>query len=101
MTEASADADRKVRAYVMRTLRSGKRGDHFVRIERDEAFRHLRVCTSTAVATAEAERVNFWDTGVTGAQFTASLRCDHGVNTDWEWGELGLLPEILAELDGL
>lgn len=100
-TEGSAEADRKVRAYVMWTLRSGSRGDMYIRIERDEAFRHLRVCPSTTIDEAEAEVYRFWDTGVTGATFTASLRCEHGVNTEWQWGELGRLPEILAALDDL
>ncbi len=87
------DADELVRRYIMRTFRDA--GGLYP----EERNAHLADCADTRVAEAETEGRTFWDTGVTGVQFIARLACPHGEAQEWEFGELGYLADILADME--
>jgi hypothetical protein len=88
------DADELVRRYIMRTFREPDAGMYS-----SARNGHLMACPDTVVSEAEVEGCRFWDTGVTGMQFTAVISCPHGERQEFEFGELGELPDILADLD--
>lgn len=86
------DADELVRAYILRHYRE------------DDPHSHLATCPETVVVNETTQRTLFYDTGVDGVAFDATVRCPH-MSTEYEFGELGDLPDILAEMaddaDGL
>lgn len=87
-SSSNADVNELVRRYILRQYR------------RECPDSHLATCPATVVEDAEATPARFYDTGVEGIEFTATLRCSHKTE-DYEYGELGDLPDILKELDEL
>ena len=80
------DADERVRRYILRQFIA------------DNPACHLANCNDASVRDAEANFALFYDTGVDGVVFTAILECPHETR-GYEYGELGDLPDILAELE--
>lgn len=90
-----SDADELVRRYIMRTFRAD--GANVLYPEGRNA--HLADCADAYVAAAETNVARFWDTGVTGVQFSASIKCPHGERQEYEFGDLGDLSDILADME--
>lgn len=83
-----SDADERVARFIVKTYR-------------EEGFdEHLTEC---ADLTATLEDMNTGpgacDTGCDRVQFTAAMACPHGIREQFEWGDWGDLPDMLAEMD--
>lgn len=81
-----ADADELVRRYILRSYRDQAPGSH------------LATCPEVVVEEAETRHALFYDTGVDGVIFEATLRCPHE-SKEYEYGELGDLSDILADME--
>jgi hypothetical protein len=80
-----SDADDRVRRYILKRWHN-ENPDH-------------ADCSTLHVVTAETQFALFYDTGVEGVAFTAELACEHREQFDYEFGELGELPDIIQALD--
>jgi hypothetical protein len=92
MTDGAAKADELVKRYILRQYRKATR-------DAGQDDDHLANCPDVTVEEAEARFALFYDTGVDGVMFTATLRCPHGASFDYEYGELGDLPDILRDME--
>lgn len=90
-------ADDLVARYITKVYRA-RQSDMGWATPKDE---HLPDCPDLTVQTPEARTERFWDTGVTGCTFTAVMTCQHGHREEFEWSDLGNLPEVLAELEAM
>jgi hypothetical protein len=89
-------ADEKVALLILRLLRSGDEGwkSEF------EAPEHFSECPDVTVKESEVHSEMWFDTGVEAIRLTARLSCPHRGDLDWEWADLGELPDLIDALDG-
>lgn len=88
------EADEKVERLIMSKLRSGDAGwGDYAPPE------HFAECPDAVITEAEASRELWFDTGVNAVRLTARLRCPHRGEIDWEWADLGELPDLIEEMD--
>lgn len=88
------DADEKVNRLILAILRSGDHG-----WEGQLPPPHFTECPDVTVSKAEAELELWWDTGVDATRLTATLSCPHEGAVDWEWADLGDLPDLIEKMD--
>jgi hypothetical protein len=66
----------------------------------EAAAQHLAHCESVRVIDPDASNGTYGcDTGCDYTTFEAVIACDHGQQIDYEYGEFGLLSDILWDLD--
>lgn len=92
MSDTAADrADKKVARYILEQFK-GEPGD-------DLAAQHLAACDSVRVTDPDAENGTYGcDTGCDYTRFEAVIVCDHGQRYEFEYGEFGMLSDILWSL---
>lgn len=89
--EAAQRANERVADYIMRQLR-GEPGD-------SPTAQHLANCDSARVTNPDAQDGTYGcDTGCDYTTFTATIACGHGQQMDYEYGEFGMLSDILSGL---
>jgi len=91
------DADELVRRHIMRQYRTD--WEHGAAGWPPERNAHLADCAEAFIEQAEVNGARWYDTGVTGTEFTAVITCPHGVRHEFEFGQYGNLSEILEDMD--
>lgn len=92
MSDTAADrANEKVARYILEQFQA-EPGD-------DPAAQHLAACDSVRVEDPDAESGTYGcDTGCEYTRFEAVIACAHGQRYEFEYGEFGMLADILWEL---
>ena len=86
------NADEKVNRLILRRYRSEADGVAYPN--------HIQRCPDVYVAEADASDGTYGcDTGCEYVRFEATLRCPHGEETEFEWGDFGELAYMLDEMD--
>jgi hypothetical protein len=88
-------ADNKVRRLVLAYLHdrnSGWRDDYPVP-------EHYVTCPDVQVVEAESHAELWFDTGVEAVRLTARLSCPHQGEIEWEWADLGELPDLIEDME--
>lgn len=90
--DTAADrANEKVAEYVLQAFRGEP--------DEDPAALHLAACEGAFVEDPAAEQGAYGcDTGCDYVRFTAVIACEHGRRYRFEYGEFGMLADILWEL---
>jgi hypothetical protein len=90
------DADTRVQHLILSKLRLGDAGWKSAYPAPTE---HLSRCPDVRVVESEARYELWFDTGVDAVRLTAVIQCPHEGPVEWEWADLGELPDLLDELD--
>ncbi len=89
--ESARLANDRVATYILEQFR----GEKYT----TATAQHLYRCDSIRVIDPDAQDGDYGcDTGCDYTRFTATIACDHGQQVDYEYGEFGMLSDILAGL---
>lgn len=92
----STDADALFERTILRKLRN----DELDGWPSDDPERHLRTCPAAAVEAVEGTNGTYGcDTGCEFARLEAVVRCPHGVRADVEYGQFGMLADLIADME--
>jgi hypothetical protein len=92
VNDTAADrANEKVARYILEQFKD-EPGD-------DPAAQHLAACDTACVTEPDATNGTYGcDTGCDYTRFEAVIACDHGRRYEFEYGEFGMLSDILWEI---
>lgn len=89
--EAAARANEKVCRYILEQFKDDP--------GTDPAAKHLSACESIRVTDPDAQSGTYGcDTGCDYTRFEAVVACDHGLQYEFEYGEFGMLGDIIEGL---
>lgn len=89
--DATGRANEKVARYILEQFKDDP--------GLDSAAQHLATCDTVRVTDPDAQSGEYGcDTGCDYTRFEAVIGCDHGQQINYEYGEFGLLSDILWDL---
>jgi hypothetical protein len=90
--ETAIRANDKVARYILEQFKDDP--------DTEPAAEHLAACDSVRVTDPDAQNGTYGcDTGCDYTRFEAVITCDHGQRHEFQYGEFGMLSDIIWDLD--